>query len=85
MLFCGVFIKRIKSAVPVMFEIMLMPSSTPHRKVGKVRVNDNIKKMKPSDTKTRPIFLLFNFITSMLYMIAIISDFYLRLINKWVQ
>jgi hypothetical protein len=47
-----------------MSEIILIPSNTLHIGVGKVRVNDNIKKTKPSDTKTKPIFLLLNFNTS---------------------
>jgi hypothetical protein len=62
-----------------MFEIILIPSNTLHIGVGKVRVNDNIKKTKPSDTKTKPIFLLFNFNTSHFYIAANISNFYIQL------
>jgi len=54
------FIKRTKIAVPVMFEIILIPSNTLHIGVGNVRVNDSIKKMKPTVTKTKPAVLWFN-------------------------
>lgn len=58
-----------------MFEIILIPINTLHIGVGKVRVNDNIKKTKPSNTKTKPIFLLFKFNTSHLYIVANICNY----------
>jgi hypothetical protein len=59
------FIDCIRIAVPAIFKIMLVPSEVAHKTVGIDTVSDNIKKVIPTTTNTRPINILFKLFTSL--------------------